>query len=232
MECTECGYNFVDAFCPRCDPDPAGHSVSPEAGLAALPAIRGGDQRRAALPYLALAAVAAVVALGGLALALYRIGQVGPPLTRSGLDAIDATRTLATVLLRVAALSGAATVWAALTWVLPVLRHNRAAGAGRYADTAFAAAGAGAARGWRSPQVSALLLRVFLIAMFGTLLITLASITLRSDMAVNPQSALGWDAMWFLAQLVDGVAALAVIVAVVPYRQWRISEQAVAEPMV
>jgi cell division protein FtsW (lipid II flippase) len=99
-------------------------------------------------------------------------------------------------------------------------------GAGGYSDTAFAAAGAG--RGWRSPRASALLLRIFLIATFGVTALTFASITLRSDLAVNPHSALVWDAVWYLSQLVEGLVALAVVQNVIPYRQWRVSQQAAA----
>ncbi|MDQ1656275.1 MAG: hypothetical protein QOD41_1358 [Cryptosporangiaceae bacterium] len=228
MECVDCGYHLVDAFCPRCDPDPTGYSVSSAEKVAALPPVTGGDQRRAGRACLAFAAAVAVLALIGFVLALYRIGQLGPPLTRSGLDAIDATTPFATAILKAEAIGCSLVTFAVSWWLKPVMAHNKAVRRTGSRNAAFEAAGGS---GWRSPQMSAIFFGLHVAAILGVVLAAGVRILWRPSVGLDPHAAYAWDAGWFLAQFVGVLAMTAVIPAATHYRQWRVSDQAAAGPV-
>ncbi|MDQ1647530.1 MAG: hypothetical protein QOJ50_3714 [Cryptosporangiaceae bacterium] len=211
MEGADCSCHSEAAFCPR-----------------ALPPVTGGDQRRAGRACLVFVAAVAVVALTGFVLALYRIGQLGPPLTRSGLDAIDATTPAATGLLKAQAVGSVLVALAVLWWVRPVVRHNRAVRGTGSRNAAFEAAGG---KGWRSPGTSGMFFGLFVAALVGSMLVTGARIGLRPSVGLDPHAAYAWDAGWFLAQFVGVLGMAAVIPAVTRYRQWRVSQQPAAAPV-
>jgi hypothetical protein len=224
----DCGYLVVDAFCPRCDPDPVvASSTSPEvraAGIGALPvlsAVPGGDQRRASRPYLAAAAVFGLASLGGLVLAISRLAQADPPLTAARAASINASTSVSSVLVTGVGIGSVLLFSVVARWMKPLTEHMKAVRGRENRYAAFAAA-AGGQRGWRSAGVSQLLLGLYVVVTLVSYAATVGRILWRPALGTDSVGALLWDSAWFLIQCGVALTALVAIPVITRYRQWRV----------